>query len=130
MDDGATGLDLVPSPAAPARVRRYLRSLLPSDPACHEATDNLLLAATELVTNAVLHAGTPLRVSVRRPAPTVVRVEVADGDPYLPGRRAATPDATSGRGLMIIESLGMRWGAYAKPGGKVVWLESDFPPPA
>jgi anti-sigma regulatory factor (Ser/Thr protein kinase) len=49
---------------------------------------------------------------------------VWDACPGLPARRAAGPDAESGRGLAIVDALCADWNACHPPGpggGKVVW---------
>ncbi len=82
------------------------------------------LLTTELVTNAILHAGTPVRVVAHRSTPEVVVVKVFDGSPRLPSRspRASDPDAERGRGLFLIDQLANCWGAEPADGGKVVWF--------
>src|SRR3954467_7257800 len=71
--------------------------------------DDATVLASELVTNAVLHARTPMRliVSYDDGGP---RVPVADENPRLP-IVAGTPDhATSGRGLLLVDQLSSTWG--------------------
>jgi anti-sigma regulatory factor (Ser/Thr protein kinase) len=53
---------------------------------------------------------------------TSIVIHVWDGDDRMPVRRDAMPDEESGRGLMLVESLGKDWGAYKKEEGKVVWV--------
>ncbi|MFD4652183.1 ATP-binding protein [Streptomyces sp. NPDC058441] len=85
-------------------------------------------ARRELVTNAILHTG-PLnpqaparcRLTVDRPEPDTVRVEVSDGCPRLPRRRAATDDETSGRGLCLVQAIAESWGTTPHQHGKTVW---------
>ena len=81
----------------------------------------MVLATDELVTNAVLHAGTAFRVTLRR-LPQALRLEIFDANPRPP-RRSAPIDATNGRGLRIVEGLGLRWGVVHYPHGKTVWVE-------
>ena len=81
------------------------------------------LLTSELVTNAVIHAGSPteLCVSVLDGS---VRVEVTDhaADRPVLGRRSV--DATEGRGLVIVNDLADRWGVVPIPdNGKTVWFE-------
>lgn len=84
--------------------------------------DDLLLCVSEVVTNAVLHAGTPKHLSVR-PVGDVLLVEVADGDPRLPARRPHDLTSATGRGLHFLDDLTVRWGARPTADGKVVWFE-------
>ncbi|CAN5191833.1 hypothetical protein BH24ACT1_BH24ACT1_03640 [soil metagenome] len=82
------------------------------------------LLVSELVANAVLHAGTELDVVLRRPEGGV-RVEVHDRDHRLPTRKHYSITATTGRGLALVEELARDWGAEATPEGKFVWFEFD-----
>ncbi len=80
---------------------------------------------SELVTNAVLHAGSDVEVAVQLTA-TAARVEVTDasGEAVVP--RDARSDEDSGRGLALVGSLARRWGVRPAPGGgKTVWFEVD-----
>jgi anti-sigma regulatory factor (Ser/Thr protein kinase) len=88
------------------------------------------LAASELVTNSVIHAtdGTETRITVAvDQTATGVRVEVRDGgEPFDPAVRAVTERATSGRGLRLVDALVDRWGVSASD-GNLVWFEIDRP---
>jgi anti-sigma regulatory factor (Ser/Thr protein kinase) len=84
--------------------------------------DAVLLATSELVTNAVIHAGGVESITVRL-TPAVARVEVADPDSGVPVLRDAEADAEPGRGLRTVAALTNRWGVDTNPaGGKVVWF--------
>jgi anti-sigma regulatory factor (Ser/Thr protein kinase) len=89
-----------------------------------EIRDPVLLLASELVTNAVLHAGRPFAVFlvVRNDA---VRVEVHDPSARPPTIRTPQPGDTGGRGLHVIDALASRWGYDRTPDGKIVWFEVD-----
>jgi anti-sigma regulatory factor (Ser/Thr protein kinase) len=88
--------------------------------------DIALLCTSELVTNAVLHARTEVRLSVRITGSTV-RVRVSDnGAASVPQRvRSADAHATRGRGLVLVEALSDRWGVDEDERGKTVWFELD-----
>jgi anti-sigma regulatory factor (Ser/Thr protein kinase) len=106
-------------------VRRGARAALTGwDAARYEWLLSQLL--TEVVTNVVLHAYTTFDVTVHLTG-TGVRVEVTDGSPRLPRPRRHSVDATTGRGLDLLEQLSSRWGAVRAPGGKTVWFEIDDP---
>ena len=88
------------------------------------------LVATELVTNAVIHADrgpTQLLVSV---GDARLRIEVSDGDSNrLPRRMHREVTAEGGRGLALVDSLSAAWGTR-RPHigqGKTVWCELDLP---
>ena len=86
------------------------------------------LTASELVTNAVLHAGTPIHVVVRRRG-SGIRIEVEDGNPHLPPLDAARPEdllanrSMTGRGLALVAAIAERWGSEPCTAGKVIWAE-------
>ena len=82
------------------------------------------LVVTELVANAVQHTdGERIRVSVNRPEPGVVRIDVADRSHGLPRLRKAGADDEGGRGLALIDALTTRWGTEPLAQGKRVWGE-------
>lgn len=85
------------------------------------------LLASELVTNVVLHAGTEFDVVVIHESHAPVRVEVRDGSRRAPRRRRYSEEASTGRGLMLVESLASRHGVDVDGQGKLVWFELDVP---
>jgi Histidine kinase-like ATPase domain len=92
------------------------------------AVDDAVLAANELVTNALLYTAGPCVVAGWLTAPRgALRVEVRDPSAsMLPPVRPATPDAHSGRGLAIVQQLASRWGVQPNErDGKTVWFEID-----
>src|SRR5262249_3231552 len=87
-----------------------------------EALDSVRLLVSEVVANAVVHAGSDVRVAVQL-RPDAVRVAVTDNDPTAPEPREAAPTDESGRGLNLVEVLSSAWGVDRVPGGKHVWFE-------
>lgn len=87
-----------------------------------ELADTVVLLLSELVTNAVVHAGSAPRVSVRL-LPDRVHVEVTDQGQDDAQPRPLTSEETSGRGLAIVDALAMGWGTALVPPGKVVWFD-------
>jgi anti-sigma regulatory factor (Ser/Thr protein kinase) len=83
------------------------------------------LVVTELVANAVRHAGTEItvRLAVLAGTPGGVRAEVSDCStrPVRPRHAGALEE--SGRGLFLVDTLSSRWGAEATTEGKTVWVE-------
>jgi anti-sigma regulatory factor (Ser/Thr protein kinase) len=106
-----------------AFVRRALRDLGMSD-GDGALVDDLVLSTNELACNAVLHARTDftVRVTVER---SRVRIEVTDENTRPPQPYAAPVDATSGRGLSLVEAMGLSWGVTGRTGGKTVWIEGE-----
>lgn len=117
--------------------------------------DDLVILATELVTNAVLHARTRSTVTISV-AEGVVEVSVADSSPARPSPRPRRTDligdldglsddrptdgpsdrewtvgdagsVTGGRGLHVVDALADQWGVRPHTEGKSVWLTVDTP---
>ncbi|WP_040907233.1 ATP-binding SpoIIE family protein phosphatase [Streptomyces griseoflavus] len=89
--------------------------------------DDATLIASELVTNAVVHAGTEVRLRCGLEAATgALVVEVADLHPSRAplGDEEETPAhdiAEYGRGLRLVAALSEAWGITYRPGSKTVW---------
>lgn len=114
-------LALPASRATPKAARDAVAARFGGERRCGE----LLLCLSEVVTNAVRHAATGVNLTVARDH-DLVRVEVADSSPVLPVRRSPAPDASSGRGLRILDQLTSGWGTRRTDGGKVVWFDFDL----
>jgi len=112
-------------PASVGRARRMVADALGSW-GLDALVDDASLLVSEVVSNAVLHAGTEVVVSIRRRG-SGVRIEVADGSPLIPTRRRYHDDAVTGRGLQILESAASSWGTAGKASGKVVWFDLGGP---
>jgi len=115
-------------PASAGVLRRELRALLLSLPPAQ--VDDLVLAASEVVANAVLHGEGPVTVWVW-PGGHGLTVEVTDsggGTPQL--RKAIHRQEGGGRGLFIVDEIANRWGVIpSDPGpGKTLWFEIDSAP--
>lgn len=114
----------LPAKADSVRKARELIRSLYADSAVGADPDTVLLLVSELVSNAILHAPGMVEVSAHELGDTL-RVEVRDGSSVLPRVHDHSVDATSGRGLQMVERLADRWGT--EPGGpgqgKVVWFE-------
>jgi len=112
---------LPPRPASAARARQLATSC------CHDwafdtLCDDVALVVTELVVNAIRHAGTDVTLRLV-PITRGVRVEVLDESPRpLRPRSSATTDE-GGRGLLLVDALSHRYGVEAETTGKRVWAE-------
>ncbi|MFJ4869641.1 SpoIIE family protein phosphatase [Streptomyces sp. NPDC088757] len=96
-----------------------------------ELVDDAVVLTSELVTNAVVHAGTAADVLCLR-SDDSIRVEVSDRYPEreIPvqsGRTLASPDRENGRGLLLCAALAHRWGVVYSPTRKHVWFHLDLP---
>lgn len=111
-------------PVSAAFVRRSIAADLTGKGLEQESIDDVVLVASELVTNAVLHApthdGSELDISWEI-EPQAVVVRVLDDSPTLPHRRSTNETDTSGRGLYIVAAIARDWGVRRTDGGKQVW---------
>lgn len=120
----AQNLDSGPQSAQEAR--RWVASVC-QEIGRDELTECAELGISELVTNALLHAGPPIAVRLRgtRDHP---RVEVFDPSHQPPNPNTRLTDeesllSTIGRGLGIVARSSIAWGAEIHPRGKWVWFE-------
>jgi anti-sigma regulatory factor (Ser/Thr protein kinase)/anti-anti-sigma regulatory factor len=117
-------LRLAPTPTAPAAARFFVREVCDYwQPALPDAavTERAVLLANELVTNAVVHARTEIRLRLELRGDRL-HIAVRDGSPRLLRLVAPDGDSEGGRGLRLVEQLARAWGANRHPdGGKVVW---------
>jgi anti-sigma regulatory factor (Ser/Thr protein kinase) len=106
-------------PDSPAMARTLVRAELSG---CSESTVTTAeLMISELVTNAVVHGGTPIRIELEH-GDNVVKATVTDGGTALPVLRHPQRSAEHGRGLMIVSSLAHDWGVVENENGKSVWF--------
>ncbi|GGQ83265.1 SpoIIE family protein phosphatase [Kitasatospora griseola] len=101
-----------------------------------EVVDDAVVLVSELVTNAVVHAGTAAEVACLREEETV-RIEVSDRHPErgqdsfanvtLNSDRYADPDGEGGRGLLMCSALSSSWGVEYAAGRKTVWFRLTLP---
>ncbi|MEU2719240.1 ATP-binding SpoIIE family protein phosphatase [Streptomyces smyrnaeus] len=82
------------------------------------AAEDAVLLVSELVTNAVVHAGTSVEVECRYAA-GVVYAEVADRHP---ARRVAA-QGEEGHGLRLVGALAKEWGISYRRDRKAVWFQ-------
>ena len=112
---------LAPRPASAAEARELVTA------ACRDwqldgLVDDLALVVTELVANAIRHAGTDMTVRLF-PVAGGVRLEVQDGSTRPLRPRPAAPSDENGRGLLLVDALSSRYGVEGEPHGKRVWVE-------
>lgn len=123
MDNGADLRQMLPAePTSVARARQSLVHAL-GDREGSAVVEVAELLVSELVTNAVLHAGSAVELVVRRRSGRV-RVEVGDASSMSPHPRVSDETATIGRGMEMVEMLAEEWGVdTGHSEGKVVWFE-------
>lgn len=112
-------LRLAPAIGSAREARAWLTQRLLDTP--DAVVDAATLLLSELVTNAVLHAGTDIDVGLDL-VPGGVRVEVADRHPVHPSVKGYSADAATGRGLVLVDAMAEEWGVADAPPGKVVWF--------
>ena len=105
------------SRAARAFVAEHLRTWDLDD-----AIDDATLLVSELVTNAILHARSPVDLVVRK-VRSAVRVEVYDEGSGVAQPVHSDLDAATGRGLGLVQAVASRWGVDDAEVGKTVWFE-------
>jgi anti-sigma regulatory factor (Ser/Thr protein kinase) len=114
-------LDLESSFDMVAAARAFVRSRLGAWE-LRDHIDDAVLITSELVTNAILHARTPVQLRLINEGSSI-RVEVYDENSRMPMLSGVGPDATSGRGMAVISAIAHSWGMELEHDGKVVWAE-------
>ncbi|MFE4832008.1 SpoIIE family protein phosphatase [Streptomyces sp. NPDC056672] len=147
------------NPLAPSAARRFVRATLADwtsqgklatctfcrgdggcPPGRHSTdllADDAVVIVSELVTNAVVHAGTTVELLCRHETaaedpsgtgeePAALVLEISDHHParaIQSDARGQAPSGTPeyGRGLQLVASLAERWGITYRPGLKTVW---------
>jgi anti-sigma regulatory factor (Ser/Thr protein kinase) len=106
-----------------AQVRKVIKEAISGEP----ALDTIVLLASELAANAVLHSGSSfLGLVIARTALGGLRVAVVDeGRKGLPCLRPQELEGESGRGMQLVDELAQRWGLIRQAGvGVVVWFDA------
>ncbi|MEU5089585.1 ATP-binding protein [Streptomyces sp. NPDC021356] len=113
-------LDLLALPKAVPEVRRAVREHL------GVPCQDVQLCVSELLANVIRHVGegTPVSVRVQDTGSGRARVEVTDREPHgwLVVRHAGAEEE-AGRGLLLLDTVALRWGVRQEPDGKTVWCE-------
>ncbi|MER5786993.1 SpoIIE family protein phosphatase [Streptomyces sp. NPDC001980] len=122
------------SPLAPGSARALLRASFDEWAECgllrpeqQRVAEDAMVVVSELVTNAVVHAGTDVEVDwwLEEQEETALVVEVTDHHPSRAPRDhpGETPYETPefGRGLRLVASLAESWGVTYRTGAKSVW---------
>jgi anti-sigma regulatory factor (Ser/Thr protein kinase) len=107
---------LHPVPEAVAQARRALAVLAIPDP----LRKTLALVVSELVTNSVRHASTPITLVVTD-RDDDVRVEVGDDGPCFDWPVAERQSEGGGLGLTVVDALSKEWGIDRNGDGCAVW---------
>jgi len=123
---------LPPRPSSVSEARERVAGLL-RDAGREELVETAVLLTSEVVTNALLHAGTDMHIAATLDE-SGLSVQVRDGSPHLPSPRRYAATSGTGRGLLMLEAMVDDWGVTRHRDGKTVWFrisgpESLFPDP-
>jgi len=118
---------LAPLPASPSEARDFVcRHLL--DHQLAHLVEDVRLVVSELVTNAVMHARTPIGLTLEE-MPFCVMLSVHDDSPLEPMTAVAHVDSTRGRGMNLVEQFSNAWGiSLGLEDDKTVWASFALRP--
>ena len=108
----------------PRAARQFLADTLGRWQVTSAVVDLATLLTSELVTNAVRHAGGAVRITIDCETERGLTVEVHDSSPVLPSPRRPAEDDESGYGLLLVDALSTWWSAHVDPDRrrKTVWF--------
>jgi serine phosphatase RsbU (regulator of sigma subunit)/anti-sigma regulatory factor (Ser/Thr protein kinase) len=119
-----------PTGSSVASARAFVRATL-TEWGADAVIDDAVLLTSELVTNAIVHAGTPAEVTCTR-LDGAIRIDVADRHPSrslsVPERTVSETESEAGRGLFLSAALASAWGVQYTRATKEVWFALDLPP--
>ncbi len=119
-------MELPSDAAACPLARRFVTARLTDWGVDEELVETAQLCVSELVTNAVIHAGTTSQVTVRLDDERLL-VSVRDhGNPEaVRPVEDEEPTVSTGRGLTIVDVLAAAWSSERSVDGTTVWFELD-----
>ncbi|MBY8840130.1 SpoIIE family protein phosphatase [Streptomyces sp. SP2-10] len=110
-------------PEAVRHARRFTRRTLRAWGLPRDTIEEALLVVSELVTNALVHTGGPVRLDMSL-VNHRLRLAVADSSPRSPVKPTSIGwEATGGRGILLVEAVSAAWGTVPVSGGKQVWAD-------
>jgi len=105
---------------APARARDFMRDVLSADGA-PQLVDDVDLAVSELVTNAIVHGAGAVTLECHV-EPGALFVSVTDcGREVLDLQRTPRPTDEHGRGLRLVAAVADQWGVEGTGAGTRAW---------
>jgi hypothetical protein len=111
--------DLECASSSPRRARLFVESAC-ADWQLDQIRDPAVMVASELVANAVQHAGTTCRLALRYRARGLA-IAVYDHDPDLALPLRPVAESQRGHGLFIVAALSLHWGVSRGRDEKCVW---------
>lgn len=119
----STTLRLPARPSSVSEARRFVVRLL-EQWSLDELTDTVALLTSEVVTNAVLHARTEITLTAVDLG-GAVQIDVSDLSSSAPVQRRHSVEATTGRGVQLLDQLARSWEVRFENGGKTVRFTVD-----
>lgn len=118
-------LTLAPEPTSAGQARAFVRQhTCEADESLRESAE---LLVSELVTNGVVHAGTPMTLGVVHRDHAVL-IGVSDRGAGLPRERVPSLSAEGGRGISLVATIARYWGVAVRDSGKIIWCLIDTEP--
>ena len=112
-------------PRQVANCRRLVRDTLAAWE-LRPLTETVELLVSELVTNAIQHAGGEIRLRLQRDENGLL-CEVCDQTRTPPELQELSATAERGRGILLVNELSRKWGHRRTASGKIVWFTLDQP---
>lgn len=122
--EGRVETVLPASAASPSVARRFVAAGLRRWGVDESIVETATLLISEVVTNAVVHAASEVRVALQRRGSSV-RIEVSDRGEGVPMLVPPDLERLDGRGLAIVDRLATAWGSTPRSAGKAVWFDLD-----
>ena len=123
QSDRVATWDLPADPAAVGDARKQVGAKLEGW-GLEDAAFVTELVVSELVTNAIRHAESPIQLRLIRDRTLIC--EVSDGSSTAPHLRKARAFDEGGRGLLLVSQLTERWGTRQTEHGKTIWAEQPL----
>jgi anti-sigma regulatory factor (Ser/Thr protein kinase) len=116
-------IELPQDPVAATTARRFARATL-DDWGLDDVQDQAQLAVSELVTNAVMHGGASITVTLECEDDLLTLVvEDRGGRGVVQPGDLEDPAPVSGRGLLLVQAMSSAWGSEQTPDRTTVWCE-------
>lgn len=112
---------LNPVPTSAREARHFVTDTL-SSWRRDDLSEMACLLVSELVTNSILHARSPIALELNLSAERL-HIEVCDDSTAMPARLEVEETTLTGRGLTLVEVCAETWGVLPRDGGKAVWFD-------
>jgi len=112
---------LPPDPRSVRAARVFIQRHCAAAQLPNDTCDMAVLLTSVVVTNALLHGRSQVRLAVRIDQ-TGLTVEAGDDNSQHPQNIITDLGALGDRGLSILASLATCWGVHDEPFGKIVWF--------